>query len=91
MDNRADPDCRDKANRNRQLAGGRSALLRSNHAVSQIWPCEVCLVSDFAVTSAIMGVPAITMQKRQIAFCPFSVTTRQDESTGSWLPVLGHA
>ena len=42
MANRADPNGHDEANRNRQWTATGSTLLRSSHAVSRIWPCEVC-------------------------------------------------
>src|SRR6201987_2458809 len=55
MANRVDPDGCDETDRNRQLVRESSTLLRSSHAVSQIWPCEVCRPSDFALASATMG------------------------------------
>ncbi len=48
MANRADPDGRDETNRNCRWTAKGSTLLRSSHAVSQIWPCEVCRASHGA-------------------------------------------
>ena len=72
MANRADPNGRDETNRNCQWTAKGSTLLRSSHAVSRIWPCEVCRASHGA-------------RKRPVLFYP--VVRRQVGKTGTWLPV----